>query len=189
MFAATLNEKRQKFPENGPIGRGLSREIRRLCLGQFAQKIGCDFEDMAGRACGGPDGAELQKARVEIAVRWREVADRGDPANGKSRHGAHGFPVGATQWLARQCGGLFHIHLIAARRDEEVDRAACLALENDRLGDLVKLASRLFGSLRGGAGLAIHFEDMHLCPCGFECGFDTFEAFGHLRRVLSVASG
>ena len=90
------------------------------------------------------------------------MSDRRHAADGKAGLGAHQIGIGLAERLARHPARLLGADAVAAGGEEQHDVPRRLAAEDDRLGDLVKHATRRAGRLFGGARLPRHLEDLRV---------------------------
>lgn len=106
---------------------------------------------MAWCARRGPDFIEFQQARIGPGADRVQMSHGADAADGETRLRPHRRRVGAVQRLTRQCRGLGRIHLVAAGGQEQKALSAVMALENDRLHDLVQTTAHGIRRLLRGA--------------------------------------
>ena len=159
---------------------GSSDEVG-LCRARDAhERVGRDLEDVPGRSGGRPDPVEVEKARIEEGLRRRQMAHRGDAADGEARPLADQLRVRLLEGLARRSAGLGGVDLVAARGDEQDHLARFRPAEDDGLGDLVDLAACPLGR-HGGRGRGSDL-DRGRADSGF------LERAGHPAKALRHAT-
>lgn len=152
--------------------------------GQRQQGLRRDGENVVRGACGGPDLREIQQAGVKIAGKGRQMAHRGDAADGKAGLRTNLRGLGATQGFARQSAGLIRADLIAACGQKQAQGARRFATKQDGFHDLIQRAIGGMGRLGGGAGFGTGLQNIGGVACGKQGSFDAGEAFAHLCTLV-----
>lgn len=133
---------------------------------------------MARGAGGGPDDFEVHQPWIEKGTGRGQVADGGNPSNGKAGLRPDQRCVGLAQRFPRQGGGAVGVDLIAPGGDEQDRLTGHVTAKDDGFRDLIDTAPDKIGGHAGGGGVS-DFDRLAVATRILKGAQNALEAFTH----------